>query len=370
MGLVKNIMPETSTTIGIAGAGVMGRVLAWQLLRAGFTVSLFDKDDIDFGNAAAYTAAGMLTPYCEVESAELMVYDLGIRSLKLWDDLASELNGDLGYFKQGSLVVSHSADQPDYDQFNQQVLHKLSPSSDQYQELDQQGLSELEPELSTQFSKAIYLPEEAWLSPKKTLKLLADRLIEGGITWYPSRVILSTKSHVITTNEGEHHFDVVIDCRGLGAKSQWPEIRGVRGELIWLKAPEVKIKHLVRLMHPRYRLYLVPCGYDDLYIVGATQIESSDMGPMTVRSSLELLSAAYSLHTGFAEARIVDMRTNCRPALDDNLPKIQSSEGLIRVNGLYRHGFLLSPALGEEVVNHIENSNYQSDFTTLINKVA
>jgi glycine oxidase len=363
-------MLKDSMTVGIAGAGIMGRVLAWQLLRAGYTVTLFDKDDIDSGDAAAYTAAGMLTPYCEVESAEMMVYDLGKRSLELWDDLATELNGDLGYFKRGSLVVAHGADQPDYDQFNQQVLHKLSPSSDQYQELDRHQLSTLEPELSNHFSSAIYLPEEAWLSPPKTLQLLAERLIEGGVNWYPSKVILEVKAHVITTDAGEHNFDLVIDCRGLGAKAQWPELRGVRGEIIWLKAPEVDIKHLVRLMHPRYRLYLVPRGYDDLYIVGATQIESNDMGPMTVRSSLELLSAAYSLHSGFSEARIVDMRTNCRPALEDNLPKIESSEGLIRVNGLFRHGFLLSPALGEEVIHHIESSSYQSAYTALINRVA
>jgi glycine oxidase len=94
-------------TIGIAGAGVMGRVLAWQLSRAGFSVSLFDKDDIDYGDAAAYTAAGMLTPYCEVESAEIMVHELGMRSLGLWATMASELQGDLGYFQQGSLVVAH-----------------------------------------------------------------------------------------------------------------------------------------------------------------------------------------------------------------------------------------------------------------------
>ncbi len=363
-------MSIASMNIGIAGAGVMGRVLAWQLQRAGCAVSIFDKDDIDYGDAAAYTAAGMLTPYCEVESAELMVYDLGKRSLTLWDELAAQLNGDLSYFKQGSLVVAHGADQADYDQFNQQVLHKLTPGPDQYQALNQQQLQNIEPELSGQFSNAIYLPEEAWLSPKKTLKLLADRLIEGGATWYPNRVIHSVKSHTISTNEGEHNFDWVIDCRGLGAKSEWPEIRGVRGELVWLKAPEVNIKRLVRLMHPRYRLYLVPRGYDDLYIVGATQIESSDMGPMTVRSSLELLSAAYSLHSGFAEARIVDMRTNCRPALNDNLPKIECSDGLLRVNGLYRHGFLLSPALAEEAINCLNNSNYESPFTSLIQQVA
>ena len=357
-------------SIGIAGAGVMGRVLAWQLCRAGYTVSLFDKDDIDFGDAAAYTAAGMLTPYCEVESAELMVYELGMRSLNLWKQLADELKGDMGYFQQGSIVVSHATDRPDYQHFIQQVAHKLSPSQDQCKQLNQQQLAMLEPELASQFHEATYLPEEAWLCPSKTLQLLADNLIEQGIQWYANRVIHKAEASLVETNEGKHHFDCVIDCRGLGAKPQWNELRGVRGELIWLQAPEVKIKRLVRLMHPRYRLYLVPRGYDDLYVVGATQIESNDRGPMTVRSSLELLSAAYSLHPAFAEARIVDMKTNCRPALNDNLPKIEYRSGLLRVNGLFRHGFLLSPALAEEVLNTLENPDYQSSHSSLIQRVA
>ncbi len=348
----------------------MGRVLAWQLHRAGYTVSLFDKDNIDFGDAAAYTAAGMLTPYCEVESAERLVYELGMRSLNLWKTLAADIQGDLGYFQQGSLVVAHVNDRPDYQQFNRQVLHKLQPTSEQYKQLNQQQLHLLEPDLSTHFNEAIYLPEEAWLCPKKTMQALADNLLAQGVQWYPNRLIHDVSARTITTNEGKYNFDCVIDSRGLGAKAQWQELRGVRGELIVLQAPDVKIKRLVRLMHPRYRIYVVPRGYNDLYVVGATQIESNDTGPMTVRSSLELLSAAYSLHSGFAEARIVDMRTNCRPALNDNLPKIECSKGLIRVNGLFRHGFLLSPAIGEEVLQCLQNPEYQSDHSTLISNVA
>ena len=357
-------------TIGIAGAGVMGRVLAWHLCRAGFAVSLFDKDPIDSGEAAAYTAAGMLTPYCEVESAELLVYKLGMRSLTLWRQLAAELQGDLGYFEQGSLVLAHAADRPDYQQFLQQVSHKLNPPTEQVKSLNQQQLHLLEPELSERFAEAVYLPQEAWLCPDKTLQVLAENLLAQGLEWYAGCLIKSVEAGSITTAEGQHHFDWVVDCRGLGAKPQWQELRGVRGELIWLQAPEVNIKRLVRLMHPRYRLYLVPRGCDDLYIIGATQIESNDRGPMTVRSSLELLSAAYSLHPGFAEARIVDMRTNCRPAFNDNLPKIECSEGLIRVNGLFRHGFLLSPALAEEVTQTLANPQYQSSFLSLIQRVA
>ncbi|MFT6790962.1 MAG: glycine oxidase [Cellvibrionaceae bacterium] len=357
-------------SIGIAGAGIMGRVLAWQLMRAGYTVSLFDKDNIEYGEAAAYTAAGMLAPYCEIESAECLVRELGMRSLGIWEQIAQSLSGDLDFFQLGSLVVAHHNDRADLHNFNRQVQQKLRPTEHQFKQLDQQQLASLEPELSERFSEASYLPEESWLCPKRTMKALADDLLSKGINWYPNRLIHEVEPHGIATNEGRHRFDWAIDCRGLGAKPQWGELRGVRGELIVLQAPEVKIKRLVRLMHPRYRLYLVPRGYDSLYIIGATQIESNDNGPITVRSSLELLSAAYSLHSGFAEARIVDIRTNCRPALKDNLPRIEYSDGLIRINGLFRHGYLLSPALGQEVTQWLQTPDYQSNFSGLMKRVA
>jgi glycine oxidase len=105
-------------------------------------------------------------------------------------------------------------------------------------------------------------------------------------------------------------------------------------------------------MHPRYPLYIVP-RENQHYLIGATSIESDDRRPMTVQSALELLSAAFTVHPGFAEASIVELIVNCRPALPDNLPAIQVRDGLIRVNGLYRHGFLISPRLAELVGAHI-----------------
>ncbi|MGB5098895.1 MAG: FAD-dependent oxidoreductase, partial [Porticoccaceae bacterium] len=75
----------------IAGAGLMGRLMAWRLLRAGWRVSLFERDPEGTESAAAYTAAGMLAPWAEVESAEELVHRLGLRSLALWPALAAEL---------------------------------------------------------------------------------------------------------------------------------------------------------------------------------------------------------------------------------------------------------------------------------------
>jgi glycine oxidase len=137
----------------------------------------------------------------------------------------------------------------------------------------------------------------------------------------------------------------VIDCRGLGARPQWSAIRGVRGEVIRVHAPEVALLRPTRLVHPRYPLYIAPKP-DHLFVIGATEIESDDMSPASVRSTLELLSAAYAVHSGFAEARIVEIATQCRPTLPDNLPAIrQPRPGVMQINGLYRHGFMIAPAI-------------------------
>ena len=90
-------------------------------------------------------------------------------------------------------------------------------------------------------------------------------------------------------------------------------------------------------------------------MVGATVIESDAAGPITVRSILELLGAAYALHPAFGEAEIVEAGAGVRPAFSDNVPKIVVRGRNIHVNGLYRHGFLLAPALAELVADYLEN---------------
>ena len=108
----------------------------------------------------------------------------------------------------------------------------------------------------------------------------------------------------------------------------------------------------MRLIHPRWSLYIVPRD-GNRFLIGATSIESDDRG-VSVRSALELLTAAYSVHPAFGEARIVDFGAGLRPAFPDNLPRVVvDGNSKITVNGLYRHGFLLAPALAEVTVAHV-----------------
>jgi glycine oxidase len=112
----------------------------------------------------------------------------------------------------------------------------------------------------------------------------------------------------------------------------------------------------VQLLHPRHPLYIVPWG-EGQYMIGATVIETEDDGPVTVRSALELLGAAYALHPAFGEAEILDLGAGVRPAFPDNMPRalVRESGRRIFVNGAYRHGFLLAPMLAKAVTDYLES---------------
>jgi glycine oxidase len=86
------------------------------------------------------------------------------------------------------------------------------------------------------------------------------------------------------------------------------------------------------------------------FMIGATMIESAEKGAVSVRSAIELLSAAYALHPAFGEAEILEMSADIRPAFPDNEPRVEKRGGRIFVNGFYRHGFLLAPAFAERAV--------------------
>ncbi len=345
--------------IAIVGAGLVGRLLAWRLARTGYSVTLYDKDDRKGEQSAGMTAAAMISPFAELAVSEPQVFELGMRSLALYPQWLSELEADSGctvmYRHNGSLVVAHTPDVSSLRHFQDLLLHRLpSEHSVNVQMLNSDAIAQAEPQLAGRFSHGVLLSEEAQLDNGELFVALAVALDKLGVMWHEQQVIDDLSG--LTSD-----FDVVVDARGTGAKSS-VAVRGVRGEVLTVDAPEVTLQRPVRLMHPRYMLYVVPRA-NHRFIIGATELESEDMGEVTVRSALELLSALYSLHSGFSEANIVKWSVNCRPALPDNLPFVGWKEGVLTVNGLYRHGYLLAPACVEEAMGLVVEymaSNYRA----------
>lgn len=317
--------------VSIIGAGIAG---AWQALlfaRAGHAVTLYERSDADMTLSTSHWAGGMLAPWCEAEASEPVIGRLGLRSLDLWREHfpATAFNG--------SLVVAHARDRADFERFA-----KLTTG---HKRLDAAAVSELEPSLEGRFRDALFYPDEGHVEPRRVLPELHARIAAAGGT-------IKFNSEVEENPEGRNPNGILIDCRGLAARDEQKELRGVKGEMIVVETSEVELSRPVRLIHPRWPLYVIPRG-DGRFMLGATSIEAEDTG-VSVRSALELLGAAYAVHPAFAEARIVEFGSGLRPAFPDNLPRITVDKKKIAVNGLYRHGFLLAPALAELTLAHVE----------------
>ncbi len=334
-------------SVAILGAGLMGRLLAVSLAHADCRVDLFDAGESDGRTAAARIAAAMLAPLAESAVAPLSVVRMGIHAIERWPALLQTLALPVFFQREGTLMLWHRQDAAEATR----LVQVLSRTAEQIPELpgperlQADEIEALEPSLGHRFTQGIFLRDEGQLDNRALLgALLATLEADPRVTlhWQTARALEDFRPGQ-PGQRGEP--DWVIDCRGLGARREWPALRGVRGEVIRVHAPEVPLTRPTRLVHPRYPLYIAPKP-DHLFVIGATEIESDDMSPISVRSALELLSAAYAVHSGFAEARIVEMAAHCRPTLPDNLPAIrQPAKRVLQINGLYRHGFLVAPAL-------------------------
>ncbi|MFI4918360.1 MAG: FAD-dependent oxidoreductase [Legionellales bacterium] len=340
---------------GIVGMGIMGRLLALALHNAGWQVSLFDQNTGDVNCSLA--AAGLLTPCSELDKVELPIFHLGQESIgTCWPRIIAQLAGSIYFQRSGSLVLNHPQDKAEWRHFSRRLSSQLRPADAYFQQLSHEAVIQLEPELA-KFETAYYFPDEAHIDSQSLMPALKNYLEANGVKCLTNTPVLSLEPRLLVTASKSYEFDMVFDCRGLGARSVVTDLRALRGELIWLHAPDVQLQRPIRLLHPRYSLYIVPRP-GNIYLIGASEIEADDQSSISVRTTLELLTAAYYVHAGFAEARIIKTVTHCRPTLSSHLPRIQFTDGLIAINGLYRHGYLIAPALAEDVLRGLQ-SNYQ-----------
>ncbi len=343
---------ERNSTAVVLGAGLMGRLLACALAQRGHRVEVFDAGGPLAENAAARVAAAMLAPLAESAVTELPVVRMGQHALARWPELLATLDQPVFFQQSGTVVLWHRQDTAEAERFSGQLARTTAalPSLPHAQRLNAAELTALEPALEHRFAQGLYLPHEGQLDNRELLAALAHQMQLLGVTvhWNSPRTPAE-----VDPGPGVWLFD----CRGLGAQPQWSALRGVRGEVARVHAPGVSLSRPTRLLHPRYPLYIAPKP-GGMFVIGATEIESDDLSPASVRSTLELLSAAYTVHPGFGEARIMEMGVQLRPTLPDNLPKIHlSAPRRMQINGLYRHGFLIAPALLDAALQAMDNGH-------------
>lgn len=308
----------------IKGAGVAGLAVARELASRGFAVEVAERA-ASIGAGASWLAGGMLAPWCEREGADERVLTEGVAAADWWNEAVPGL-----VVREGTLVVAQPRDAGE--------LGRFASRTSGYEWLGEDGVAELEPALAGRFRKGLFFREEAHLDPRRSLQALRRSLLDEGVRFHFNG----------SEDCPERDFEEVVDCTGSAGIGRLENLRGVRGEMLHLETEELTLSRPVRLLHPRHPIYVVPRGAGR-FMVGATTIESDADRSPTARSLMELLNAAYALHPAFGEAGVVEIGAGIRPAFPDNFPRVLRAGRVLHVNGLYRHGFLLAPAMARRV---------------------
>ena len=303
--------------VTIIGAGVAGLFAAHELARRGAAVRILDRNGAPGPHGCSWWAGGMLAPECEGATAEPVITRLGRTAADAWARVTPVL-------RHGTLVVTARRDRAELDRFARRTGGAAR--------LDAAGIAALEPDLDHR--DGLFFASEAHLDPRRALADLVADLAARGIGIDRAEAL------------PEDIPGTVIDARGMAA----PGLRGVRGEMVVIRSRDIAIRRPLRLLHPRHPLYVVPRG-DGRLMLGATQIESAARGPVTVRAVLELLGAAFALDPRLAEAELVETGADLRPAYPDNIPRVTRAGRVLRLNGLFRHGFLMAPALAAQAAD-------------------
>ncbi|MCK5384919.1 MAG: FAD-dependent oxidoreductase [Alphaproteobacteria bacterium] len=342
--------------VAVIGAGIVGLNTAYKSAREGMDVTIFEKQEFPPANASSI-AGGMLAPFSEIEVMPLNFVQAGLKGISFWkDNLGQEQ--DKCMQNTGSLFIAHPEDKHMLERF----AYHMPDASDEWEWVEGEALAKIEPMVAGRFNRGLYIPAEANLHPLIAMEILAKKLKDMGAN------IIQKEADPV---ELEKDFDWVVDCRGW-VDGVDKDLRGIKGEIILLENKEFKLSRPVRMMHPRYPLYIIPRP-NNVFAVGASAIENADEddGLVFLRSAMELMSAAYSLHPSFGDAKVLDMSSAIRPSYIDNLPRINITQGqgydegeggYIRCNGTFRHGYLLSPVMANCVSHYIATGEENEDF--------
>lgn len=306
--------------VTVIGAGVAGLCAAYALAKAGLRPRLIDRHGAPGPHGCSWWAGGMLAPFCEGAVAEPAIVAHGQTAAAFWAEVTQVTTG-------GTLVLALHRDRAELEHFARRTTgHRLVTD-----------LAHLEPGLAAH-PQALFFDGEAHLDPRRALADLVAALARLGVPVEQASA------------RPEDVSGPVIDTRGMAAGL--PGLRAVRGEMLVLRAPDITLSRPLRLLHPRHTLYIVPRA-GGVFMLGATQLESADRRGVSARAVLELLSAAYAVDPRFAEAELLETGADLRPAFADHVPRGIIRGRVLHLNGLFRHGYLMAPALARQAADYL-----------------
>ena len=361
--------------VTIAGAGVIGCAVAYELASRGAHVRVLDNRTA--GGGATRASAGILAPY--IEGHDPTLRRLCVLSLALFDDFVERVRSDSGvvveYERRGTLQVALTQ-----DQVNQlkRMAQALGDSNVTHELLGSGELRRREPALTTDTVAGLEIPEQGYVAPADLTRALVAAAIRQGAIFDIATAVTVEEGKVprLHTSAGVIESDAVIVAAGSWSSQigpgrhespipdpRSPVVKPIRGQLLQLRLPQRAATHVIW----GEDCYLVN-RHDGTVLAGAT-VEDVGFDERATSGAVEqLLQASMRLMPCLRDAAFEEVRVGLRPMTSDELPAMGASSTMPHVfyaTGHYRNGVLLAPLTARLMTDLVLDGRIGEELSTV-----
>jgi glycine oxidase len=350
----------------VIGGGIAGLATARELLQAGASVTIIERDIC--GREASWAGAGILSPLLPWDYSD-PVTALTQFSNRLFpafiESLLTETGVDPEYHPSGMLVV------PGYTAGlgrGQVVCRRAAEDWYSHNEFSLKHVHSHEIAPALAFDEAaLWLPGVCQVRNPRLLKALirSVKLKGGSVIEHSSVTELKIADGIIesvSTSQGNTYSagDYVVTAGAwsrelLGEHALKLDIWPVRGQILLFKARPGLLDPIVLQEHDKF--YLIP-RRDGHILAGSTLEDASFDKSSTAEAASMLLSKARALIPELTEEAVVGHWAGLRPGSPDNIPIIDrhpSISNLYLNSGHYRYGVTMGPGSARLLSNIILN---------------
>jgi glycine oxidase len=332
----------------VAGGGIIGASIAFELATAGLGVAVFDAQHP--GREASWASAGMISPAPE-SAAMASLLPISVASARLYPEFiqrVEELSGrTVGYRKDGALdLLLNGAGEREIDEIL--ALHRGAGLRAEL--LSGPEAREIEPALTGELRAAIHRPDEASVDNRLLTEATLEAARRKGVEIYPGNGAkglwtdgATCKGLQLQNSRVQGRWTIVAAgcfCANIEGVAPYAPVTPAKGQMMALRSESVSLKTDLWSGHT----YLVPRN-DGRIIAGSTvEYEGFDRS-VTVGGMKKILSGAIALVPALESARIDETWAGLRPDSPDHLPILGPTDldGLLIATGHFRSGILLTP---------------------------
>jgi glycine oxidase len=353
--------------VAIAGGGLIGGAIAFELARAGLQVALFDRQQP--GEGASWAAAGILSPAPE-NAGMISTVPLGRSSLQLYPEFVAtveEISGQsVGYRARGTLEALFSTDAQEKLSTIIALHHGLALKAEP---VSAEDAREMEPALSPELEAAVFRPDEACVDNRALTKAVLTAAQHSGLKIFPGSNVQSIAKDggrcdglFVDGEKVESRWTVIAaGCSSAEIKgaAHYAPVRPAKGQMIALRPKDLSIERVLWSDD----VYLVPRN-DGRILAGATVEYVGFDKNVTVGAVQKILTAALQLAPALTDAQIEETWAGLRPDSPDHLPIMGPTDldGLLIATGHFRSGILLAPITAKLIREWITTQSVSQDW--------